>query len=290
MKSEPTIKLIEGDTIPEVWMKAVRFLSDRRGREFFDLILHIKKPTVVNKADVETIKNVEKFLKKHDGMPVATVAETIFPMSYYKRGGRTAVFEDYVRDIQKIREERPDESNGWGLYALRMLHYIKPNGESFNQLEKVIEKIGAKAKYQNCFEVSSSEELRTNYFEEETGAADLSIFEPSSDSGRYYGGPCLSHVSFKRDKRLDQMRLNATYRSHFYIQRALGNLIGLSNLLLFVAKETQQGIGALTINATYAKLDTGADNKGTWTHKNVIALLDECENLYDTVDKRITDS
>lgn len=289
MSQDLSINLIEGETIPEVWLKAVRFLSEQKGRDFFDLILHVKKPTVVNVADKSTIQKVEKFLKKHSGMPVSTVAETIFPMSYYKRGGKDAVFNDYVRDILEIRDGRDDEHNGWGLYALRMINFTLPNGETFNQLERVIEKVGFKVKYQNCFEVNASEGLRRNYFEDDTEAADLSIFDPSTDSGRYYGGPCLSHVSFKRDKRAEEMRLNATYRSHFYIQRALGNLIGLSNLLLFVAKETGQNIGPLTINATYAKLDIGSDNKGTWTFKNVIDLMDECEALYHN-DSEASDS
>jgi hypothetical protein len=289
MNEDLSVKLIEGDTIPEVWLKAVRFLSKQKGREFFDLVLHVRKPTVVNKADKATIKMVEAFLQTHKGMPVATVAETIFPMSYYKRGGKKAVYEDYVRDIIKIRSERDDEHNGWGLYALRMINFIMPDGKPFNQLERVIEKVGFKVKYQSCFEVNASEDIRRNYFEDEEEAADLSVFDPSTDAGRYYGGPCLSHVSFKRNKRVDQMRLNATYRSHFYIQRALGNLIGLSNLLLFVSKETKQNIGPLTINATYAKLDIGSDNKGTWTTKNVIALIDECEALYHN-DSALSDS
>lgn len=289
MSEELSIKLIEGETIPEVWLKAVRFLSKEQGREFFDLVLHVKNPTVANVADKSTIQRVESFLRMHKGMPVSTVAETIFPMSYYKRGGKDAVYNDYVRDILEIRDGRDNEHNGWGLYALRMINFNLPNGETFNQLEKVIEKVGFKVKYQNCFEVNASEELRRNYFEDETAAADLSIFDPSTDSGRYYGGPCLSHVSFKRDKRAESMRLNATYRSHFYIQRALGNLIGLSNLLLFISKETGQNIGPLTINATYAKLDIGSDNKGTWTFKNVIELIDECEALYHN-DSATTDS
>ena len=154
-----SVKLIEGETIPEVWLKAVRFLSKQKGREFFDLILHIKKPTVVNKADKSTIERVESFLKGHNGMPVSTVAETIFPMSYYKRGGKKAVYEDYVSDITKIRDGRDDEHNGWGLYALRMINLILPNGEPFNQLERVIEKVSFKVKYQSCFEVNASEDL-----------------------------------------------------------------------------------------------------------------------------------
>jgi len=156
MSEELSIKLIEGETLPEVWLKAVRFLSKQQGREFFDLVLHVKNPTVANVADKSTIQKVESFLRKHKGMPVSTVAETIFPMSYYKRGGKDAVYNDYVRDILEIRDGRDNEHNGWGLYALRMINFTLPSGKTFNQLEKVIEKVGFKVKYQNCFEVNAS--------------------------------------------------------------------------------------------------------------------------------------
>jgi len=275
-----TIKLIEGNTVPEVWIKAVQFLSKQPKREFFDLVLHVKTPTVINLADKGCIDKVELFMSNFGGLPVSTVAETIFPISYYKRGGREAVFNDYVKDITKIRKERGDKKNGWGLYALRMLNLQLADGTILNQLEKVIEKLGSVQKYQTCYEVSASEDLRPNYFDDESDESDLSIFDPSKDNKRYYGGPCLSHVSFKRDKSRNEIRLNATYRSHHYIQRALGNLIGLSGLLSFIAVETGHSIGPLTINATFAKLDSGSDSGGTWTQKNIITLMDECEALY----------
>ena len=37
--------------------------------------------------------------------------------------------------------------------------------------------------------------------------------------------------------------LTVLYRYHYYIEKALGNLLGLAQLLYFVAKETGLGVG-----------------------------------------------
>ena len=65
--------------------------------------------------------------------------------------------------------------------------------------------------------------------------------------------PHLSHLSFKlTDQKLD---LTAVYRSHWYGKRALGNLVGLSQLHSFVGKESKYERGTLTCIATHAYLD-----------------------------------
>ena len=45
------------------------------------------------------------------------------------------------------------------------------------------------------------------------------------------------------------------YRNHFYIEKLLGNLIGLGRLMAFVARETDLKVGALTVVSTHAEID-----------------------------------
>ena len=45
------------------------------------------------------------------------------------------------------------------------------------------------------------------------------------------------------------------YRNHFYIEKLLGNLIGLGRLMAFVARETNLNVGALTVVSTHAEID-----------------------------------
>jgi hypothetical protein len=45
------------------------------------------------------------------------------------------------------------------------------------------------------------------------------------------------------------------YRNHFYIEKLLGNLVGLGRLMSFVAREGGVGVGALTVVSTHAEID-----------------------------------
>jgi hypothetical protein len=45
------------------------------------------------------------------------------------------------------------------------------------------------------------------------------------------------------------------YRNHFYIEKLLGNLIGLGRLMAFVAREADLRVGALTVISTHAEID-----------------------------------
>jgi hypothetical protein len=76
--------------------------------------------------------------------------------------------------------------------------------------------------------------------------------------------------------------LNATYRSHYYVQRLLGNLIGLGRLQFFLAHEAKLKIGPLTINSTYARLDIGSNNSKNcrWNQTEIGTLLSDCRAVY----------
>jgi hypothetical protein len=51
------------------------------------------------------------------------------------------------------------------------------------------------------------------------------------------------------------LTLTAMYRNHFYIEKLLGNLIGLGRLMAFVGRETGLQVGALTVISTHAEID-----------------------------------
>jgi hypothetical protein len=82
----------------------------------------------------------------------------------------------------------------------------------------------------------------------------------------------LSFLSFKliagSEKRL---ALTAMYRNHFYIEKLLGNLLGLGRLMAFVAKEAGVGLGPLTVISTHAEIDKPKASRG-----DVRALIDAC--------------
>ncbi len=50
--------------------------------------------------------------------------------------------------------------------------------------------------------------------------------------------------------------LTAQYRNHYYVEKLLGNLVGLGRLMAYVAGETRTKVGSLTVVSTHAKIDT----------------------------------
>jgi hypothetical protein len=70
--------------------------------------------------------------------------------------------------------------------------------------------------------------------------------DAASDRLRPRGSPCLQYVQFRVH---DQTRVGVTgiYRSHDYLSKALGNLIGLQRLARFVAQETGRDVGRVAV-------------------------------------------
>ncbi|OJY63116.1 MAG: hypothetical protein BGP16_04590 [Sphingobium sp. 66-54] len=257
-----------------MWLKAVQHVDACPRHEDFDVFLHVREPTVLEANDRAIYEIVDAFFKKHGAYSIHTVAETIFPLDEYMRGGREAVFETYPPRIKAIHAARDDKN--WGTYAYRLLRQKDRDGKIYNPLKDMVTKIRAHGKYKASFELGMGHPLEE----------DIHIYEGATDRRRLYGGPCLSHLSIKAHD--DAIRLNATYRSHYYVRRLFGNLVGLGRLQYFLASETGLAIGGLTINSTYAKIDRGDGGScgGRWTKPDVDGLIAECARIHDSVQEQ----
>jgi thymidylate synthase len=72
---------------------------------------------------------------------------------------------------------------------------------------------------------------------------------------RRRGFPCLTHIDFTlHDGRLHCM---AVYRHQYLIEKAYGNMLGLSRLLGFVCQQTGYEAGELVVHATMADAQRG---------------------------------
>jgi hypothetical protein len=78
--------------------------------------------------------------------------------------------------------------------------------------------------------------------------------------------------------------LTAIYRNHYYVERALGNLIGLSQLLFFVARESGLQPRGLVCHSTFARLDL---DRG-WRVGEFKTLIRECNALANRAGERET--
>jgi thymidylate synthase len=165
----------------------------------------------------------------------------------------------------------------WGTYAQRLIERTGPKGEKIYPLADLVEKI------KQQLELPSTK--RAAY---ELGVIepflDIPVYEPGHDRKYSMGGPCLSHISFKVSKE-HRLYLTAVYRNHYYVQRAMGNLLGLAHLQYFVAKEAGIEVGPLACLSTCASLDTKSATKsspGKWGMHDVAELLSSCHHVIGT--------
>ena len=89
-----------------------------------------------------------------------------------------------------------------------------------------------------------------------------------------YGGQCLSFLNFHLiPGKPKALMLTAQYRNHYYIEKLLGNIIGLGRLMAYIAKETETQVRNLTIISTHATID---QPEGA-TRQDVLDLIERCQ-------------
>lgn len=236
------MKVISTETREEAWFEAVKHLDTGTEHNVeYNLILEIKKPGVTNERSKKIRQEFDKFLARHKLYSVQTVADTIFPAALYKKHGRDGIYKIYPNEIYP--QLRHVKANQRGTYALRLVQGKKENGTTFNPLEYVVERIKGT--------------IRTNG---PRCASEISLDECYSipinrNDASLYAFPCLSHLSFKLSHDRSELHLTAIYRSQFFIEKAMGNLLGLARLQDFVCRETGVEMGTLVCHATYATLD-----------------------------------
>lgn len=220
--------------------------------EGYNVVIDVENPIDHDDQDNEVITLVDKVLKAHDKNPIITVANTIFPQSLYEAYGCPGMYEVYHRDFDRL-----SDTKRWGRYFERMTRHQTVDGNTYNPLQTMIDKL------------KGQENRQTRY----KAAYELAVYDPLLDSRVFRGGQCLSFLSFKvhPDRGL---LLTAMYRNHTYITRCLGNLIGLGLLQSFVATEAGIPLGSLTVISTHAEID-----KDDWGIKAARELVTQSHDI-----------
>ena len=199
---------------------------------------------------------VDRFLRRNDHWSIETVANTIFPQAIFDRHGSPAFYDIYLDKIYpRIKRSQGD----WGRYFERMISFpMKKQGRAINPLKDIVEKMRRQVTSDRCFK---------NVYE-------MTIYDPIRDAGPVMNRQCLSFLSFKlTDEPARQLLLTAVYRNHYYLERLLGNLIGLGRLMKFVADEAGVAVGDLTIVSTHAEIDTAS------TRPQILSLFERCDAI-----------
>ncbi|WP_419827553.1 hypothetical protein [Sphingomonas sp.] len=260
------MKPIHADTCVDAWLQGCDHLlaQEQDAWRDYNLVSEIANPLALPPGDRAVVDILNRFLVERNGLPFSTVVNTIFPAQLYQRHGAAGVYERYVSDVLPHVLKHPDCA--WGTYAQRILCRVDADGKEFSPLKALV------AKLKSQLAISG-----TNRGTYELGTIDplldIPIYDPaSSDRNRPNGGPCLSHISVKltADHRV---MLTAVYRSHYWVQRTLGNLFGLAHLQHFIAQEAGLEIGPLVCHSTMAQLETHAKR---WNGRQVRDLVARC--------------
>jgi hypothetical protein len=242
-------------TCAAAWYQAAALVDAQAGHEAYNVILDIKRPSEPFSRQDPIIAQVDTFLRARN-KSLACISNTIFPAAFYRRYGPLD-FIDAFRERVLPRVRRNERWSGY--YFDRMTDPDIGLGEA-GPLGDIIKRM------------SDPSNRARNKFE-------LSIFDPARDiDASPYGGQCLSFLSFKiHAGDPGEVSLTAIYRNHYYIEKLLGNLIGLGQLLQYVATETKLSIGALTVLSTHALIDQPDARRA-----DIQSLFDACETALNT--------
>jgi len=271
------MKPIEASTCVDAWLQGCDYLLTQEQDDWraYNIVSEIANPIALPPGERAVVDFLNRFLTERGGLPFNTVVNTIFPAQLYQRHGAAGVYDRYVLDVLKHVLDHPDCK--WGTYAQRILCRKDRDGTEFSPLKELVAKL--KCQLAIC---------GTNRGTYELGlldpVLDIPIYDPgSSDRSRPNGGPCLSHISVKLTAGRKLM-LTGFYRSHCYIQRALGNLFGLAHLQHFIAQETALELGPLVCHSSMAQLELSRRKKSApaherWGNDDIRELIACCHSL-----------
>jgi hypothetical protein len=245
-------------TCAAAWIAASQYLVTV-GDEAYNVVVDIDDPIRHTARDKTVIMGLDKFLRDRRAYPISTVANTIFPQDLYRRHGAKKFTAEYLRAYDSIRKK------GWGRYFERIVRWPTDEGQTTDQLRDLVKRISQ--------QLTSNQTYRNVY--------EMTLFDPARDATRNRNRQCLSFLSFKLHPDRGLM-LTAMYRNHHYIARALGNFIGLGNLMAYIAEQVGTTVGPLTCISTHAEIDAASaqpDNDGVaevcrgWTITDARALV-----------------
>jgi thymidylate synthase len=208
---------INTNNISLAWVAAVNNMFADRTDHISPLVISLSGfSESMLEEDMNIRAALDELLATENLDSVHTVANTIFPESLWRAaaGDRNLFFSRYIKALPRYRKLEPYK-NGRGLYFERLIAHGRGPREG-NQLE---------------FILSS---YRKGIVEMKLQA---SLFDPERDltPAARIGFPCLQQVSFLPSK--GGLSVNAFYATQLLVEKAYGNMLGLSRLGRFMASE-----------------------------------------------------
>jgi hypothetical protein len=240
----------DSERLIPTWFNAISHVA--KVKEDFNLVLEIEDPIAVTEEDQAVINRIDAALRQSDDSSIQYVANTIFPRQYINRRPRPGVYNEFV----DLMENKGKKKGTWGTYAMRMLRRRGvADGDFYYPVDIIIGKLKRASEAGHPYR--SAYELGVLDPNDDVFPYEIATYDGKLDAQKISNMPCLSHLTFKMVDR-DKVNLTALYRSHYYCSKSLGNLVGLRDLLQFVAKESGLDVGTLTCISSYATFDAKA--------------------------------
>ena len=219
---------VRGATALDAWQRGAELILQKSGHVVRNLITEIDTPTFVGtdwpvRFDPISVGGADR---------LSVVAKVLFP-NLPRRANETrlAYYARCSDLLQRALNLRRLHSAWGGTYFQRLLSL----DGSENQIERAIK-------------VLSTWQVRG-----ETAIV-AHTSSPKIDGLRKRGSPCLQYIEilWSQDGTLD---LVAVYRNHDFLNKTLGNFIGLGRLLNFIAVESGKTPGRLICHSVRAYTD-----------------------------------
>jgi hypothetical protein len=240
---------VAGPDISTAWIRACRALLEIKTHRGYHTVVRIQEP---RRDDLAVRTELDRILIGKKLQPVRTVANTIFPAAL---AANAKTHEELVTRYKGLYPvaRRLHRSNRLGTYFMRLIDYPGSAG-GVDQIAAIVRQlrlqVAAKGPKTACYEANL---VALSTDEAVSFAVSAPIRVPGQDNGTM-DFPCLSHCSFQLD-RAGRLHLAALYRSHYMVEKAYGNYVGLGDLLAYVARQSGLQSGSLTVMAGYAQLD-----------------------------------
>lgn len=245
-----TFAVTEKDT-SQAWVAACSALDIRANprRDGFHTVVRIDDAAADDpafRAELERVRLAQGY------EPIETVANTIFPA---KLAAACRSSEQLATRYRAMYPQlrRLAAGNRHGTYFGRIVAYTGPEGP-VDQLTALIGRLRQQAAGRGpmtaAYEMDIAHPQDPEPMEE-TWAVPV---HAAGKDNVVRGFPCLSHCSFQLDRE-GVVHLVALYRSHYMLDRAYGNYLGLGRLTAYIADQAGLRPGSLTVVAGHAQID-----------------------------------
>ncbi len=245
-------------SIDEAWVSALAAAHAEDHGRLLHLVFAVDAPGAPEPGIVALN---DELLLRAGHHSVDRVASTVFPSSSYADPGLTfepkmpagslAVLDAAATDLySRYRTMLPllqtFDGNGHGTYFGRLVSWPGKSGDGYNQLDTRVRQLRGRRTLSwsstNAADMTTDEPLATEW----SGG----LREYDAHDERLIGFPCLVHLDISVLK--NRLSLLAVYRHWHLIEKAYGNLIGLTRLHHFLVQQTGYRLGELMVHATVA--------------------------------------